>query len=231
METIKDNNSKTSITRHFLYVSISIFMIALIVVFTMTTISMNNYIKRSETIKQQYVSLNESANKVLQKPVSLISEIIFGLTFKSLGGAAIISQSEADSLINTSLRNVKQNSEQLAILLEAILASDEFPNYQRNLMKAKLSEADAALGSIRTQLRVYYGENGTYPYSRERTYVMGARWNDIRPGELTGKYFSDRSFTYYCRDGDYFTITCAAGDVLESDRTLNSRGVLAGGIE
>jgi hypothetical protein len=231
METFKDNNSKTSISRHLLHISISIFMITLTIVLTMSTLSMKNYIKRSETIKQQHVSLNERANMALQKPVSLISEIIYGLTFKSLGGAEVISKSEADSLISSSLRNIKQNSKQLAVLMEAILASDDFPNYQRNVMKAKMSEADAALGSIRTQLRVYYGENGTYPYSRERTYVMGARWNDFRKGELTGKYFSDTSFTYYCRDGDYFIITCAAGDVLESDRTLNSSGTLSGGIE
>ena len=103
-------------------------------------------------------------------------------------------------------------------------------DYGSRGLKAKLSEADAALGSIRTQLRVYYGENGEYPYSRERTYVMGATWNDFLAGELTGKYFSDHSYTYYCYDGQRFTITCDAGKILESNRTLDNRGTLAGGF-
>jgi antitoxin component YwqK of YwqJK toxin-antitoxin module len=90
-----------------------------------------------------------------------------------------------------------------------------------------IEEADAALGTIRTQLRIYYGENGEYPYSRERTYVMGARWNDIWSGELTGRYFSDNDYIYQCYNGYEYTITCLdKNGVLGGDRCLDQSGNL-----
>ncbi|MBT7093621.1 MAG: prepilin-type N-terminal cleavage/methylation domain-containing protein, partial [Bacteroidetes bacterium] len=49
----------------------------------------------------------------------------------------------------------------IVIVIIGVLAAVAVPIYSNNVMKAKMSEADAALGSIRTQLRVYYGENGT----------------------------------------------------------------------
>jgi hypothetical protein len=206
-------------------------MISLTVTLAMSTLSLQDYIKRSETIKQQHISLIERTNKAFEKPVALISEIIYGFAFKSLGEAEIISASEADSLVSSSLKNIKQDSPTLAVLVDAILKNeDNVLGFGTKRMKSKMSEADAALGSIRTQLRVYYGENGEYPYSRERTYVMGATWNDFLAGELTGKYFSDHSYTYYCYDGVNYTITCDAGKILESNRTLDNRGTLTGGF-
>jgi len=231
MESDKDIRGKTPITTHILRITVSIFMLTLAYVFATSTLSLINYLKQSETIGQQLLVLNGRTNKALQKPVSLISEVIYGVAFKSLGRAEIISELNADSLVSTSLKNIRQDSEQLAVLMEIILKNDtDFLNYNNNIMKAKMSEADAALGSIRTQLRIYYGENGTYPYSRRRAQVVGASWNDIQKGELTGKYFNDSSFTYYGPDGDTFIITCDAGNVLESDRTLNQSGTLSGGI-
>ncbi len=231
MEALNDINSKTSISRHLLYISISVFMVTLAIMLTISTLELKNYIKRSETLAQQYISLNERTNQAIERPLTLISEMIYGIVFKSLGEADIISAAEADSLVASSLKNIKQDSQTLAVLANAIFKSeDNVLGFGKRTMQAKMSEADAALGSIRTQLRVYYGENGTYPYSRERTYVMGATWNDFRKGELTGKYFSDSSFTYYSPDGDSFIITCAAGDVLKSNRTLDNRGNLSGGF-
>ena len=98
-----------------------------------------------------------------------------------------------------------------------------------------MSEADAALGSIRTQLRVYYGENGEYPTLSSGSYVLdgnglsGTQWNDFNSSELTGKYFEDSSYTLVSTTTTY-TITCDANDVLTSDRTLNQAGTLAGGL-
>jgi len=119
----------------------------------------------------------------------------------------------------------------IVIVIIGVLAAVAVPIYSNNVMKAKMSEADAALGSIRTQLRVYYGENGSYPVVAEGA-VVGQAWNDINAGELTGKYFNDASYTYYgYAAGDSFLVTCAAGSILEVDRTLDQSGTLAGGIE
>ena len=116
----------------------------------------------------------------------------------------------------------------IVIVIIGVLAAVAVPIYNNNVTKARMSEADAALGSIRTQLRVYYGENGEYPTADE--FVIGATWNDIKVGELTGTYFTDSSYTYVSADGSSYTITCAAGDVLNSDRSLNQAGTLSGGI-
>ena len=117
----------------------------------------------------------------------------------------------------------------IVIVIIGVLAAVAVPIYNNNVTKAKMSEADATLGSIRTQLRVYYGENGVYPTAASGSYVIGASWNDIKTTEMTGRYFSDSSFTLLSTTTTY-TITCAAGSILNSDRTLNQAGVLAGGI-
>ncbi|NQV14289.1 prepilin-type N-terminal cleavage/methylation domain-containing protein [bacterium] len=118
----------------------------------------------------------------------------------------------------------------IVIVIIGVLAAVAVPIYNNNVTKAKMSEADAALGSIRTQLRVYYGENGDYPTVSPAGYVIGATWNDIKAGEITGTYFSDSSYTYLSSDGSDYTLTCAAGTILNSDRALNQDGTLSGGI-
>ena len=118
----------------------------------------------------------------------------------------------------------------IVIVIIGVLAAVAVPIYNNNVMKAKMSEADATLGSIRTQLRVYYGEQGEYPTATD-AYVIGAAWNEINTGEMTGKYFTDSSYTYTGdSDAGTYTITCDANDILESDRTLNQGGTLAGGL-
>ncbi|MBT4252050.1 MAG: prepilin-type N-terminal cleavage/methylation domain-containing protein [Candidatus Marinimicrobia bacterium] len=117
----------------------------------------------------------------------------------------------------------------IVIVIIGVLAAVAVPIYSNNVMKAKMSEADAALGSIITQLRVYYGENGQYPSPYTDVAVVGAAWNDINTGELAGKYFGDAQYTYTSAAVDSFTITCAANGILEAARTLDQSGTLAGG--
>lgn len=117
----------------------------------------------------------------------------------------------------------------IVIVIIGVLAAVAVPIYNNNVRKAKMSEADAALGSIRTQLRVYYGENGSYPVAASAVYVFEADWADVRSGELTGAYFTDSSYTY-TGDGTDYSISCAAGGILDSPRTLDQDGAFGGGI-
>ena len=110
-----------------------------------------------------------------------------------------------------------------------VLTAVVIPIYSSNVRKARLSEADANLGSIRTQLRIYYGQNSEYPKAPTGAMVVGAIWNDINNGELNGKYFVDSSYTYVSAEGIDFTITCETESLLDSDRTINESGILAGG--
>ncbi|MBC8377316.1 MAG: prepilin-type N-terminal cleavage/methylation domain-containing protein [FCB group bacterium] len=117
----------------------------------------------------------------------------------------------------------------IVIAVTSLSVAVTVPIYSSNVMKAKLSEADANLGSIRTQLRIYYGHNNEYPKAESAALVVGATWNDINTGQLNGKYFDDSSYTYVSEEGIEFTITCVAKSMLDSDRTLDESGNLAGG--
>lgn len=113
----------------------------------------------------------------------------------------------------------------IVIVIIAVLAAAAVPIYNNNIKKAKRAEADAALGSIKRQVEIYYGEHGIYPKQRPADYVIGADWNRIKPGELNGKYFRDSSFTYDGHpNGSEFKIFCDKGSILEFDRTLDHTG-------
>ncbi len=119
----------------------------------------------------------------------------------------------------------------IVLVIIGILAAVGVPIYTSNMNKARQAEADATLGTIRTDLRVYYAENNsTYPVVATDSPVVGATWNNINATELTGKYFTDASYTY-TGDGSIFTITCAGGNWLDTDRTLDQAGDFAGGMD
>lgn len=120
----------------------------------------------------------------------------------------------------------------IVIVIIGVLAAVAVPIYTSNVTKAKMSEANAALGTIRTMLRVYYGEFGEYPNPIVDAAVVDplTTWNDIKAGELDGKYFFDADFTYDSADGISYTIKCAKGDILDFDRTLDQAGTFAGGV-
>ncbi len=110
------------------------------------------------------------------------------------------------------------------------LSAIAIPIYNNSIYQASLSEADANLSSIRTQLRVYSSEHGEYPITNPAGFVVGAHWNEMQSGEMSGKYFSDSAYTYLCTDGSSYTITCNSGSNPNSNRTLNQSGTLTGGI-
>jgi type II secretory pathway pseudopilin PulG len=113
----------------------------------------------------------------------------------------------------------------IVIVIIAVLAAVAVPVYTKNIQKAKRSEAESALGSIRRQVEIYRGEFGNYPKQRPADYVIGKAWNDIKPGELNGKYFSDSSYTYDGHpNGKEFKIICDKGNVMEFDLTLDHTG-------
>lgn len=122
----------------------------------------------------------------------------------------------------------------VVIVIIGVLTAIAIPIYANNVKKAKQSEADTALGTIRTQLRIYYAEFGEYPAGTEAA-VMGADWCHIKEGELNGSYFSDASYSYTRIGTDWYQLRCSGGDILDYDRTLDQDGnygqtTLTGGI-
>ena len=112
----------------------------------------------------------------------------------------------------------------VVIVIIAVLVAIAIPIYGNSVQKARQAEADVALGSIRSQLRIYHAEFGTYPDGLGVS-VIEADWGYFRSGELTGTYFSDDSYTYSLISGDYYMIRCAGGTMLDHARTLNQDGI------
>jgi type II secretion system protein G len=120
----------------------------------------------------------------------------------------------------------------IVIVIVGILAAVAIPIYQGNIKKAKMSECDAALGTLRTALRVYYAENGNYPEATDADTSYFRQHLSIQEPDLDGRYFTSDNYTL---DSDSaastYIITCTNNDIFPSDpRTLNQDGVFGGGL-
>lgn len=117
----------------------------------------------------------------------------------------------------------------IIVVVVGLTSAIAVPVCSRSETKARLCEADARLVTLRTQLRIYYSKNGEYPIAATSVNVAETDWHDVQPTELNGKYFSDASFSYKSLDGENFTLRCAGGVILDSDRTIDESGFLNGG--
>ena len=92
----------------------------------------------------------------------------------------------------------------VVVIIVAVLASVAVPLLSANVIRAKASEAEAGLGTIRTGLRAFFAENQTYvgaTFPLVGINITAAN-ND---GDLDGRYFSDDTYalttlaaTTYC---------------------------------
>jgi prepilin-type N-terminal cleavage/methylation domain-containing protein len=110
----------------------------------------------------------------------------------------------------------------IVILIIGILAAVAVPIYRGGIEKAIRAEGEAALGSIRNEVRAYYGEWGVYP-TEELGKVMTQDWHTIKSGELDGNNFTEMSY-YYQGGGSIYLIGVHRGDVMELHRSLNQDG-------
>ncbi len=115
----------------------------------------------------------------------------------------------------------------ITVVIVGILASVAIPLYTGNIKRAKAAEADAALGSIRTALRVYYAENSAYP--TEASYVAVTTLSiDVDSTDLIGTYFAATTYTYQSAAGTSFTLRATGtGSQSGINRQLTSAGVLS----
>jgi len=111
----------------------------------------------------------------------------------------------------------------VVIVIIGVLVAIAMPIYGSSVKKAKQAEADVALGSIRTQLRIYHAEYDGYPDGLEAS-VMDADWSYFKEGELCGSYFSDDCYSYSKIGNDWYLLKCAGGETLDYDRTLDQDG-------
>ncbi len=117
----------------------------------------------------------------------------------------------------------------ITIVIVGVLATVAIPLYQANVKRAKGSEADASMGSIRTALRVYYAENTAYPI--RATYGPVHTMSDsidIDSTDMVGKYFPATAYTYISAAGADYTIRATgSGASAGIQRQMTSAGVLS----
>lgn len=115
----------------------------------------------------------------------------------------------------------------ITVVIVGILASVAIPIYQANVNRAKAAEADAALGTVRTALRVYYAENGFYPISASFAPVTSMNLG-IDSTNLAGTYFAPSDYTYQSDDGTSYAIRATgSGPQTGINRQMTSSGVLS----
>jgi len=89
----------------------------------------------------------------------------------------------------------------VVIIIVGILASVAIPMMRGNIEKAKKSEAQAIMGTIRVAQKAYYAENQT---------TLPGTISDLKPylqnTDIDGKYFINTDFTINATSG---SITCA----------------------
>jgi prepilin-type N-terminal cleavage/methylation domain-containing protein len=99
----------------------------------------------------------------------------------------------------------------IVMVVIGILATVAIPMYQLVPERSRATEADAGLGAIRSAMRVYYGEHGTYVNAN---LVDGAQVTvggilSVTDSDLAGRYFSTECYTF---DGaptaNTFSIEC-----------------------
>ena len=106
-------------------------------------------------------------------------------------------------------RNKKQSGFTLiellvVVIIVAVLAAVGIPLLTGNIQRARASEAEAGLGTIRTSIRAYIAENKTLPATLTLANV------GLQAGDLDGRFFDDAAYkitptvdtAQYCIDAD-----------------------------
>ncbi|NQV48906.1 MAG: prepilin-type N-terminal cleavage/methylation domain-containing protein [Candidatus Marinimicrobia bacterium] len=112
----------------------------------------------------------------------------------------------------------------IVIVITGVLAAMGIAIFNQHIMEAKRTEGITAIGTIRRQLRIYYATEGSYPLAPAFTQIVGKSWNDIKPGELTGKYFLDKHYRYRSYDGVEYRIKCQKAGVLDQNIWIDETG-------
>ena len=104
----------------------------------------------------------------------------------------------------------------IVVIVVGILASVAIPMYQVASERSKATEATSGLGAIRSAMRVYYAEHGTYVNANfvDGNQVTAGSVLSVKDDDLLGRYFSSPCYTF---NGDAaaaaFSIECLGGAV------------------
>ena len=97
----------------------------------------------------------------------------------------------------------------VVVIIVAVLASVGIPLLSASIDRAKTSEAEAGLGTVRTGLRAYFAEHGNYPTASsgdQPTSAALSPFTGVKSGDLTGRFFEDDDYTYTSAAGATYCI-------------------------
>ena len=83
----------------------------------------------------------------------------------------------------------------IVVIIVSVLAAVTMSLLQGNVARARLTEADAALGTIRTAMRAQFAEFAAFPDIGDGTAVTATNIG-FNPGDLTGRFFEDDDFVF-----------------------------------
>ena len=83
----------------------------------------------------------------------------------------------------------------IVVIIVAVLATVGVPLLSGNVERAKKTEADASLGTVRTAMRAQQAENGSFPIIGDGVKVVAAAIG-INAKDLNGRYFVDDNYTF-----------------------------------
>ena len=107
----------------------------------------------------------------------------------------------------------------VVVIIVAILAGVGIPLMTGNLQRARQSEADASLGTIRTGLRAFFTENSTY---------VGATLPliGVNATDLNGRYFANGDYALPALAAGTFCAGVTGNTVTTAPRHADVAGVL-----
>ncbi len=100
----------------------------------------------------------------------------------------------------------------IVVTVVGILATVAIPVFQVVPERSKSTEAVTALGLVRSAMRIYYVEHGTFANAisfGDGDRVTNGRLLDVRDNDLMGRYFSAECYTFSgAPAGNTFTVEC-----------------------
>lgn len=117
----------------------------------------------------------------------------------------------------------------LVAVIVAILAAAAIPLMSGNKKRAMATEAEAALGTIRSSLRAMYADTGSYALDPNGTAIAAGASVASVPGisvaDLNGRYFGGAQYTVSAIGASTYTLSVTGtGDVAGVTITLNQDG-------
>ena len=83
----------------------------------------------------------------------------------------------------------------VVVIIVAVLAAVGVPLLSANVGRARTSEAEAGLGTIRTALRSFRAERATYVGATFASIGLNLTTGNVTDGDLDGRFFDDTDYS------------------------------------